>query len=365
MNPITRNPILLASAVLAAGLISTVHADAQSRFSNLRMSQPVLQKFQPRNDSSSSSSEKEKWSRTHQISKPVSPSKPSYTVTPKIQTKPAPSSKTGSVQADRSKMVSILKGQTSTSSVSKSKPIVTNRTTKIDPKALPKGYQAFQMKQGRTPATGTPDKLADGGTKTLYMKKGRPGAEGIADDHPEYHPTRIKDGRPMAGGYDPGHDGGSHTPDTYSHEHDHGYGSNVSSSGGSYGAAPSEISYQVDTSSRLATNTVKFQKGSTNLADEVSYRYLLTLSEALNSPELGGSQFVVEGHASADGSSTANLILSQQRANAIYDFLVSRGVSPDRLLAVGHGESQARFADYEPEYLLAQDRQVIVFKLAN
>ncbi|MAS96415.1 MAG: hypothetical protein CMO55_24765 [Verrucomicrobiales bacterium] len=364
MNLISRNSILSASAILAAGLISTVTADAQTLFTNLRTNQPVFQKYQGNSNSSSSSSKKKEWSRTQHISKPVDTKKLSYKSNSRIQTsKPSSSSSNSgsSSQIDRSKMVSILKGQVSTSSSAKTTPVVTSRKTKIDPKVLPKGYQTFQMKQGRPPATGTPDKLANsGGSKTLYMKKGKSGAEGIPEDHSDYQPTRIKDGRPMASGHDHGYQ-----PDTHSHNNGNDYGSQYGSNSGSHSAAPAEISYEVDTSSRLATNVVKFQKGSTNLADELSYRYLLTLSEALSSPELAGSQFVVEGHASADGSSTANLILSQQRANAIYDFLISRGVSADRLLAVGHGEAHARFQSYEPEYLLAQDRQVIVFKLAN
>ena len=144
----------------------------------------------------------------------------------------------------------------------------------------------------------------------------------------------------------------------------------LSSEGGASGGYPAgpypaEISYRVDASSQLSTNTVKFVKGGIELADRASYEYLFSLSEALSSPELAGDRFVVEGHASAEGSDYANLILSQRRANAIFEFLASRGVDPGRLLAVGHGESQARFGDHEPEFLRAQDRQVIVFKLAD
>jgi outer membrane protein OmpA-like peptidoglycan-associated protein len=101
------------------------------------------------------------------------------------------------------------------------------------------------------------------------------------------------------------------------------------------------------------------------LADEYSYQYLQNLASALQDPTLTAHRFVVEGHASADGSEYANLLLSQRRSNAIFDFLTSQGVSPEHLLAVGHGETQARFRSGDPEYLLAQDRQVVVFKLAD
>jgi outer membrane protein OmpA-like peptidoglycan-associated protein len=128
---------------------------------------------------------------------------------------------------------------------------------------------------------------------------------------------------------------------------------------------PSEISYKVDANSQLSTNAVKFLKGSIELADQASYQYLVNLSAALQAPELAPFRFVVEGHASAEGADYANFLLSQRRANAIFGFLTSRGVSPQRLLAVGHGETYARFGEQEPDYLRAEDRQVVVFKLAE
>lgn len=47
----------------------------------------------------------------------------------------------------------------------------------------------------------------------------------------------------------------------------------------------------------------------------------------------------VEGHTDADGEADANLALSVSRAEAVVDALIARGVSPDRLYAVGYGES--------------------------
>ncbi len=127
----------------------------------------------------------------------------------------------------------------------------------------------------------------------------------------------------------------------------------------------SSLSYKVDTSSQLSTSSVQFRKGSTEIADSASFQYLQNLAYALQDPALMGFNFVVEGHASADGSDYSNMILSQRRANAIFDYLVSRGVAPHRLLSVGHGENFARFRSGDPEYLRAQDRKVVVFKLAN
>jgi len=57
----------------------------------------------------------------------------------------------------------------------------------------------------------------------------------------------------------------------------------------------------------------------------------------LDNPDAGDIQ--IEGHTDSDGSEAANLDLSQARAVAVMRFLVQRGVDPDRLRAVGYGES--------------------------
>jgi outer membrane protein OmpA-like peptidoglycan-associated protein len=48
----------------------------------------------------------------------------------------------------------------------------------------------------------------------------------------------------------------------------------------------------------------------------------------------------IEGHTDDVGDAFANLDLSQRRADAVRAYLIARGVEPDRLLAVGHGESR-------------------------
>jgi len=291
------------------------------------------------------------------------------------------------VRPDAAKMISVLKGQaekpTGPAGVAprlhQVQPPVVNvieRKSKLADDAAPKGRapgfsgQTMEIKSGRVPATGAPVPLPladETQSKTLYMKKGNTPAEGIADPRHDTLPLPEKAGRiaPEGGPIPP-----RPRPVLPSGGRVLAGGSAIHEGAGTYGSAPvaprpSEIRYRVDATSQLSTNTVKFVKGGVELADQASYDYLLALSEALQSQELSGERFVVEGHASAEGSDYANLVLSQRRANAIFDFLASRGVAADRLLAVGHGESQARFADHEPDFLRAQDRQVIVFKLAE
>jgi outer membrane protein OmpA-like peptidoglycan-associated protein len=52
------------------------------------------------------------------------------------------------------------------------------------------------------------------------------------------------------------------------------------------------------------------------------------------------SNIVVEGHTDSQGPDDANQTLSQKRAEAVREYLVSRGIAADRISAVGKGESQ-------------------------
>ncbi len=48
----------------------------------------------------------------------------------------------------------------------------------------------------------------------------------------------------------------------------------------------------------------------------------------------------VRGHTDSVGSETSNLDLSQRRADSVRDYLVSKGISPEKLTAVGKGEAE-------------------------
>jgi OOP family OmpA-OmpF porin len=50
--------------------------------------------------------------------------------------------------------------------------------------------------------------------------------------------------------------------------------------------------------------------------------------------------FEVAGHTDSTGSAEANRTLSTLRAEAVRDYLLTKGVSADRLVAVGYGEKR-------------------------
>jgi outer membrane protein OmpA-like peptidoglycan-associated protein len=85
-----------------------------------------------------------------------------------------------------------------------------------------------------------------------------------------------------------------------------------------------------------ARNAILFQSGSARMAEESIPAvdelagYLALCPEATVS---------VEGHTDADGEDEANLALSVSRAEAVVDALILRGIGPERLYAIGYGES--------------------------
>jgi len=77
-----------------------------------------------------------------------------------------------------------------------------------------------------------------------------------------------------------------------------------------------------------------------NSADSLSYLYeLLELNET----------FVIqlEAHTDSRGGNAANMDLSQRRAQTCVDYLISRGIDAERLVAVGRGEEQLLISDAE------------------
>jgi outer membrane protein OmpA-like peptidoglycan-associated protein len=91
---------------------------------------------------------------------------------------------------------------------------------------------------------------------------------------------------------------------------------------------------------------VLFASGKTTLLPGAQDKLAL-VADALKDQE--GKQIVVEGHTDTQGSDASNQELSQGRAQAVRDFLVSRGVSGDRIRAQGLGSSRPVADNKSPE----------------
>jgi outer membrane protein OmpA-like peptidoglycan-associated protein len=99
---------------------------------------------------------------------------------------------------------------------------------------------------------------------------------------------------------------------------------------------------------------VFFQTGSA-VIDARSYELLDAIAQVLTEhPEL--LQVSVEGHTDSDGDDKANKKLSQERAAAVVAYLVAKGVTEDRLVAVGWGEEKPIAANDTPENKAANRR---------
>jgi len=70
---------------------------------------------------------------------------------------------------------------------------------------------------------------------------------------------------------------------------------------------------------------------------------LVTVSRLLKANP--STRLRIEGHTDATGSAESNLVLSRARAEAVRDFLATKGVAVDRLSATGYGETRLKVPD--------------------
>ena len=94
-----------------------------------------------------------------------------------------------------------------------------------------------------------------------------------------------------------------------------------------------------------------------------SYRTLGRIADTLTDPALLPYRFLIVGHTELGGRRDHNLIISQRRADAIRDVLVTTfKVSPKRLQTLGLGEEQLRDAARPPA---ATNRRIQVVSLGK
>lgn len=89
---------------------------------------------------------------------------------------------------------------------------------------------------------------------------------------------------------------------------------------------------------------VSFEYASARLSAAAKVN-LREFAKGIKDPELTSATFVIEGHTDGIGSATYNQRLSEDRAQAVTEFLVGLGVGRDRLKTVGYGKSRPKVAD--------------------
>lgn len=113
-----------------------------------------------------------------------------------------------------------------------------------------------------------------------------------------------------------------------------------------------------------ASITVTFATGSAMLTPDAE-RALAPLGRALSSQDLSGYRFRIEGHTDTVGSAALNQALSERRAAAVREYLIAKfGVAPDRLVAVGLGDTQL-LVPTPPQTANVRNRRVQVVNIGS
>lgn len=87
----------------------------------------------------------------------------------------------------------------------------------------------------------------------------------------------------------------------------------------------------------LAFGKIEFVTGTADLVPGASFGIDLLATYMKQNP---GKNVTLAGHTDNTGSAKLNKELSQKRADFIRDVLISKGVSADRITAIGYGQSQ-------------------------
>jgi len=111
------------------------------------------------------------------------------------------------------------------------------------------------------------------------------------------------------------------------------------------------------------SGSVLFASGKYELLNTAMTR-LDQVAEALKQQD-AGKRMVVEGHTDSQGSDATNQPLSLNRATAVRNYLVSRGVSADRISAVGMGSTRALTDNKTPENRANNRRVEIIIGSAS
>lgn len=95
------------------------------------------------------------------------------------------------------------------------------------------------------------------------------------------------------------------------------------------------ITYEMPT--EYVLSQLHFETGKATLKAD-SYALLDDLLDMMKRKSTWNIQ--ISGHTDSDGDDAANLVLSQQRADAVKQYLVSKGISAARVRSIGYGETK-------------------------
>ncbi len=113
---------------------------------------------------------------------------------------------------------------------------------------------------------------------------------------------------------------------------------------------------------RLRFNNILFDEWSFKLNRAEAEQQLKEIGDAVNTPEMKDSIFVVEGHTDNRGGEERNAKLSWDRAEAVREYLIDRfKVDASRIKTQGLGYSRPRFPNDSPVNMLKNRRVELLF----
>lgn len=115
-----------------------------------------------------------------------------------------------------------------------------------------------------------------------------------------------------------------------------------------------EVKEEVKKRLAFAATAIQFETGKA-VIKKASFKMLDEIVTILN--EYPDYIMTIDGHTDNTGKAAKNLELSKQRANAVKDYFVSKGIAAGRLMAEGHGDTQP-VADNKTAKGRAQNRRV-------
>lgn len=115
------------------------------------------------------------------------------------------------------------------------------------------------------------------------------------------------------------------------------------------------------TISKAFENNIYFDRNKSNLSSEAVLDLEKIVTYLNENPDMSCD---IEGHADRTGSPEINLAISEDRAYAVYDFLLSKGIDHARLRTFGYGASLSANADETPD-ALAKSRRVEIIPFKN
>ena len=110
--------------------------------------------------------------------------------------------------------------------------------------------------------------------------------------------------------------------------------------------ADCEMAEQKIIDDALKNRIIEFESGSAVLTD-AGQKILDEMAVALN--KVGGKKVKIVGHTDSSGDATKNLKLSQDRALAVKNYLISKSIPADHLSAEGLGSSKPVADNTSPE----------------